>query len=139
MQQAIAGIDQINRAWMGDYQVEGFGGLIVGPSGSTEASLSKLGAAFYKMNDDALAETAEDMQIEGRRLLRMAGMAAHELLKRREERGATVLDTDHWGGKLTPGAPYHDYDDERMERLKPLLTDKEWTTVRVQAAPPPPR
>jgi hypothetical protein len=48
MQQAIAGIDQINRAWMGDYRVEGFGAL------GDDSALSSLGTAFYKLNDDAL-------------------------------------------------------------------------------------
>ena len=91
------------------------------------------------MNDDALAETAQDMKVEGERLLRLAGMAQHELRRRMVDRGATVLDTDHWGGKLNPGAPYHDYDDVRMMRIRPLLTDKEWASVRVQAPAPPPR
>ena len=91
------------------------------------------------MGNDALAETAQDMKVEGERLLRLAGMALHELRRRMIDGNATVLDTDHWGGKLTPGAPYHDYDDERMMRLKPLLTDKEWTAVRPQPPTPPPR
>jgi hypothetical protein len=91
------------------------------------------------MNDDALAETAQDIREEGQRLLRMAGMAEHELIRRMIDRGATVLDTEHWGGKLAPGAPHHEYDDGRMMRLLPLLSEAEKAAVRVQPAPPPPR
>ena len=106
---------------------------------TTETGRPPLEDIIKDMNDDALAETAQDMKVEGERLLRLAGMAAHALRQRMIERNATVLDTDHWGGKLTPGAPYHDYDDERMLRLKPLLTDKEWGEVYVQPPTPLPR
>ena len=106
---------------------------------TTETGRPPLEDIIKDMNDDALAETAEDMAVEGGRLLRMAGLARHELRRRMIDGKATVLDTEHWGGKLTPGAPYHDYDDERMMRLKPLLTDKEWAAARVQPEAPPPR
>ena len=54
MQRAIAGVDQINRAWMGDYQVKGFGHI------KTEPDLSRLGTAFFEMNDDALSARYDD-------------------------------------------------------------------------------
>ena len=87
------------------------------------------------MGDDALAETAQEMRVEGQRLLRMAGMAEHRLIQRMTERGATVLDTEHWGGKLTPGAQRHDYDNKRMGRLQTLLADQEWDAVRIFPIP----
>lgn len=106
---------------------------------TTETGRPPMEDIIKDMNDDALAETAQDLKVEGERQLRLAGMALHELRRRMVDGNATVLDTEHWGGKLTPGAPRHDCDDERMMRLKPLLTDTEWATVRVQPEPPAPR
>ena len=106
---------------------------------TTETGRPPLEDVIKDMNDDALAETAQDLKVEGERQLRLAGMALHELRRRMIDGNATILDTEHWGGKLIPGAPYHDYDDERLMRLKPLLTDKEWAAVRTQPAPPPAR
>lgn len=106
---------------------------------TTETGRPPMEDIIQDMGDDALAETAQDIRAEGQRLLRLAGMAEHELVRRMVDRSATVLDTDHWGGKLTPGPPRHDYDDDRMMRLQPLLTDKEWAEARVQPDPPPPR
>ena len=91
------------------------------------------------MNLDALAETAQDMREEGQRLLRMAGMAEHELLRRMIDDKATVLDTEHWQGKLSPGAPSHELDDDKLMRLESLLSTSEWGTVRVQPPAPPAR
>ena len=106
---------------------------------TTEQARPPLEDVIADMNDDALAETAQDIREEGKRLLRMAGMAEHELTRRMVERGATVLDTDHWGGKLTPGPQSHEYDDEKLERLFPLLTDAEAGKVRFQPPTPAPR
>lgn len=91
------------------------------------------------MGDDALAETALSMRVEGNRLVRMAGMAEHELRQRMIDREATVLDTEHWTGKLSPGAPSHEYDDAKMEAVLPLLSEEEQAKVRVQPPAPPPR
>lgn len=91
------------------------------------------------MGDDALAETAKDIREEGHRLLRMAGLAEHELTQRMVARNATLLDTDHWTGKLSPGAPSHDYDDEKLAQLMPLLSEDDQARVRVQPDAPPPR
>lgn len=91
------------------------------------------------MNDDALAETAMDIREEGQRLLRMADLAHHELVNRMESRGATKLDTEHWAGSLSQGRLSHQINDEKLMRLRPLLSDGEWSTVRVQPPAPPPR
>ena len=91
------------------------------------------------MADDALAETAQDIREEGQRLLRMADLALHELVNRMQGRDATKLDTEHWAGSLSPGLLNHDFNDEKMMRLRYLLTDDEWATVRVQPPAPPPR
>jgi hypothetical protein len=59
---------------------------------------------FYEdFDDDALAELADSLKTEGRRMLDSAGMAEFVLLKRLQERGASVLDTEHWAGKVEPG------------------------------------
>lgn len=92
------------------------------------------------MADDALAETIEDIGAEAQRLARMASLAQHELTQRMVERGATVLDTEHWEGKLTPGAPVHQYDDEKMEMgLRSVLTPEEYALIWVHPPPPLPR
>ena len=91
------------------------------------------------MNDDALAETIVDISVEGKRLLRMADLAEHELIKRLVERGATVLDTDHWDGRLSPGLPNHDIDTDKLLALEALVSADIWAQVRVQPPAPPPR
>ena len=91
------------------------------------------------MGDDALAETIVDISIEGKRLLRMAALAEHELIRRMEERGATVLDTDHWAGRLSPGLPNHDIDGEKLMALQPLISADDWSKVRIQPPAPPAR
>lgn len=106
---------------------------------TTETGRPPVEDVIRDMGDDALAETAEEMRIEGNRLLRMAGLAAHELRQRMIDRKATVLDTEHWGGKLTPGIMRHEYDDDRMRRLHPLLTEAEWGAVLVWPPTPAPR
>ena len=87
------------------------------------------------MHDDALAEIAEEMKIEGRKLLRMAGQAEHELIKRMVQRGATVLDTDNWKGKLSSGPQRHDYDAQKMQHLQSLISEREWDSIRIFLAP----
>jgi hypothetical protein len=106
---------------------------------TTETDRPSIEDVIADMNDDALAETAQDIREEGQRLLRMAGLAEHELVQRMKGRGATVLDTDHWEGALTPGAPSHQIDDERMLALQELLSEEDWATVHTQPAPPAPR
>lgn len=59
------------------------------------------------LNDDALAEMIQSMREEGKRLLRTAGQAEFTLVGRMEKNDATVLDTDHWSGKLRPGPWTH--------------------------------
>ena len=87
------------------------------------------------LNDDALAETAEEMKIEGERLLRMAGLARHALRRRMIEGNATVLNTDHWSGKLTPGSQRHEYDAQKMQHLQSLISEREWDSIRIFPAP----
>ncbi len=83
------------------------------------------------MGDDALAETAQDIRAEGKRLLRMAELAEFELVNRMLAKGATKLDTEHWAGTLPPGIPTHDIDDEKMDRLEEFLSEEDWFRVRV--------
>ncbi|KKN13098.1 hypothetical protein LCGC14_1009880 [marine sediment metagenome] len=83
------------------------------------------------MGDDALAETAQEIRAEGRRLLRMADLAEFELVNRMVTKGATKLDTEHWVGTLSPGAPFHTIDDDLMMRLDGLLSDEDWGRARV--------
>lgn len=91
-------------------------------------------------SDDSLAEIIIDIGKEAEKLTRMAALARHELVQRMVERDATVLDTDHWKGKLTPGAPSHTYDDALMaEGLAKALTDEEMAKALVLPPPPPPR
>ena len=90
------------------------------------------------MGDDALAETAKSMKEEGNRLLRMAGLAHHELEERMIGRNATKLDTDHWAGTMKPGSIQHDIDTERMMPLRSLLTDAEWAAAYVHRPAPEP-
>lgn len=91
------------------------------------------------MNDDALAETSMGIREEGQRLLRMADLADFELVNRMENRGATKLDTEHWTGLLSAGRLSHQINDEKLMRLRPLLSDDDWATVRVQPPEPPQR
>ena len=85
------------------------------------------------MGDDALAETAQEIREEGKRLLRMAELAEFELVNRMVDKGATKLDTEHWAGTLSPGIPSHVIDDEMMARLDGLLSDEDWERARVQS------
>ena len=85
------------------------------------------------MGDDALAETAQEIRAEGRRLLRMADLAEFELVNRMLAKDATKLDTENWAGTLPPGVPTYVIDDELMMRLDGLLSDEDWGRVRVQS------
>ena len=76
--------------------------------------------------DDALAEIAESMKAEGRRLLQMADGARFELEQRLIDRGATVLESEHWTGKLASVGYEHTIDDPAglRENLLRHLTPK---------------
>ena len=72
--------------------------------------------------DDALAEIAESMRAEGRRLTQMADGARFELERRLIERGATVLETEHWRGKLASVGYEHTIEDPARLREELLRT-----------------
>ena len=72
--------------------------------------------ALDEYSDDALAEIAESMKAEGRRLTQMADGAKFELERRLIERGATVLETEHWHGKLASSGYEHTIDDPAQLR-----------------------
>lgn len=57
--------------------------------------------------EDTLAELAKSLAENGKRQLKMASQAYFELTRRLQARGATVLDTEHWDGKLRAGALIH--------------------------------
>jgi len=61
-------------------------------------------AFFDDMDEDALAEIADSMAKEAQRLSQVSGKARFMLAQRLSERGATVLDTEHWTGKVEAGA-----------------------------------
>jgi hypothetical protein len=84
------------------------------------------------MGDDALAETAQDIRAEGKRLLRMADLAEFELVNRMVAKEATKLDTEHWAGTLSPGIPSYVIDDMMMLPLRELLSSEDWKRARVQ-------
>lgn len=88
------------------------------------------GALFDDMDDDALAEIADSMQREARRLTEMSGKARWMLEQRLRDRGATVLDTEHWAGKLTAGA----WQIVNEQRLRDLPAD---VRERCFVVPPP--
>ena len=72
--------------------------------------------------DDALAEIAESMRAEGRRLTQMADGARFELERRLIERGATLLETEHWHGKLASVGYEHTIEDPARLRKELLRT-----------------
>ena len=91
------------------------------------------------LGDDALAETAIQMEEEGKRLLDMAGLALHELEDRMREKDATRLETEHWAGVLKPGVWIHTITDDLMLKLESLITPAEWAQAYVQPKTPPQR
>lgn len=64
-------------------------------------------AVIADMSVDALAEIACEVKEEAYRQLRMAELADREIRRRMVTDDATLLETDHWSGRLRPGAPYH--------------------------------
>ena len=105
---------------------------------TTETDRPSVEDVIKDMGDDALAETAKDMRVEGKRLLDMAGLADFTLVERMQARGATKLDTEHWTGVLTPGLPTHTIDTALMMRLDGLVSDEDWERVRVHPPAPAP-
>lgn len=107
---------------------------------STEAEARQLDdgpTAAEEINDDALATMAEAWAAEADRLFRLARGARAELLQRLVDRGAKVLDTPNWRGKVKPGPIHHAIDNvERFrQRLAPLVSDDALAKAFVQ--PPP--
>jgi len=91
--------------------------------------------------DDSLAEIAEDMKAESRRLAQMADGARFELERRLIDRGATVLETDHWHGKLASSGYDHIIEDpvrlrEELLRAPGVGFDE---VDRAFPLPPPPQ
>ncbi len=105
---------------------------------TTETDRPSIDDVIKDMGDDALAETAKDMRVEGKRLLDMAYHAEFTLVDRMKARGATKLDTEHWTGALTPGLPVHIIKDEDMAHLRDLVSTEDWGRVRVQPPAPAP-
>jgi hypothetical protein len=92
-------------------------------------------------SDDALAEIAESMKAEGRRLTQMADGARFELERRLIERSATVLETEHWRGKLASSGYEHTIEDpvrlrEELLRAPGVGFDE---VDRAFPLPPPPQ
>jgi hypothetical protein len=92
-------------------------------------------------DDDALAEIAESFRSEGEHLLRLARGAHEELRQRMLVRSATVLDTEHWSGKLTPGRTFYTIDDPQRfrARLGVLVSAENLAAAFVQPPAPPTR
>ena len=78
--------------------------------------------ALSEYSDNALAEIAEQMLAEGRRLTQMANGARFELESRLIERSATVLDTEDWTGKLASSGYEHTIGDPARLREELLRT-----------------
>ena len=98
--------------------------------------------ALDEYSDDALAEIAESMKAEVRRLTQMADGAKFELERRLIERGATVLETDHWHGKLASVGYEHTVEDParlREELLRDSGVDFEEVDRALPLPPPPVR
>ena len=96
-------------------------------------------ASLDDYTDDSLAEIAEAVKAEGRRLTQMADGARFELERRLIERGATVLDTEHWAGKLASSGYEHIVDDPvqlLMELRRHIAADE---ADRAFPMPPPPQ
>ena len=92
-------------------------------------------------SDDALAEIAESMRAEGRRLTQMADGARFELERRLIDRGATIMETDHWHGKLASSGYEHTIEDpvrlrEELLRAPGVGFDE---VDRAFPLPPPPQ
>ena len=98
---------------------------------TTETYRPSIEDVIKDMGDDALAETAKEMRVEGKRLLDMADHAEFTLVNRMVAREATKLDTEHWAGTLSPGILSHDIDTALMMRLDGLLSDEDWKRARV--------
>jgi len=96
-------------------------------------------ASLDDYSDDSLAEIAETMRNEGRRLTQMADGARFELERRLIDRAATLLETDHWTGKLASVGDEHTIDDadglreNLLRHLAPKAVD------RAFPLPPPPQ
>ena len=108
--------------------------------GSVDVAGVKQEPALDEYSDDALAEIAESMKAEGRRLTQMADGAKFELERQLIERGATVLETERWRGKLTSSGYEHTVEDPvrlREELLRDSGVDFE-EVDRAFPLPPPP-
>jgi len=94
-----------------------------------------------EMSDDTLATMADEYAKEAERLGRFSRGAHAELQARMRERGATVLETEHWTGKMKPGAIRHTVDDtDRFrQRLVAHVSSKDIETAFVQPPAPPMR
>ena len=96
-------------------------------------------AMLNEYSDDSLAEIAESMKAEGRRLMGMADGARFELERRLIDRAATILETEHWLGKLASVGYEHTVDDpdglreNLLRHLDPKAVD------RAFPLPPPPQ
>jgi len=91
-------------------------------------------------SDDTLAELAESYAAQADHLFRLARGAREDLLRRLVSRGAKVLDTPNWQGKVKPGPIHHAIDnvDRFRARLAPLVDPDALAKAFVQAPPTTP-
>ncbi len=92
-----------------------------------------------ELDDNAVATIIDTWKKEGRRLTRAAGEAEFLLEKRMRDRGATVLDTEDWDGKLESKGFDYTVDDPGLLRtqLQDHVTDKQLAGVVERVTPEP--
>lgn len=94
-----------------------------------------------EMSDDTLATLSDEYAREAERLGRLARGAHAELQQRMRDRGATVLDTPNWAGKMTPGPIMHSIVNDDVlgfrKRLATLLSVEQIEAAFVLPLAPP--
>lgn len=90
-------------------------------------------------DDDTLASMWEKWEREGKRLTKLARGAFLELQERMRKRDATIFNTEHWSGQMSPGLLTHTIDDlERFrDRLAPHVSEDDLRAAFVQEPLPP--
>ena len=110
------------------------------PTRPTDVTRSEesLEETLAEISDDALAEIVHEYAEQAKRLSRLAHGAHAELQARMRERGGTVLETEHWSGKMKPGRiEHHVYNTDRFrQRLVPHVGTKDILAAFIE--PPAP-